>query len=157
TLGDAAMLQPLAEGVSEVLSAKLLSSRELSVASARATADIDPRATRETIGKTLGANLLVTGTLQGDDRAIRAIVNLDEVASGKRRLSKELSGTRKDLLSLEGQIYTAISRALELEPSGEESTPPPTKSAEAYELYTRGRSAYRGHPDIIQVKTAIGL
>jgi len=150
----------LAEGVSEGLSAKLLSSRELSVASARATADVDPHATLKTIGHTLGANLLVSGTLKDDEKTMEIVVNLDEVASGRRRFTHKFPGTRKDLLALEGQIYTAILKALELNPSNEEmvrATSYPTESAEAYELYNRGRTAFRGHPDAKQIEAAIGL
>ena len=50
--------------------------------------------------------------------------------------------------------------ALDLNPSGEEmerAGTHPTNDPEAYELYNKGRSAFRGHPDANQVKTAIGF
>jgi serine/threonine protein kinase/tetratricopeptide (TPR) repeat protein len=156
--GDATNLQPFAEGLNQQLSAKLLNTRDLSVASARATEDIDPHAALATIGSSSGSNLVVRGSLQGDDKTIQVNVTLEEVTSGKRRLKQSFPGTRKDLLKLEDQIYLRILQVLDLDVPVEELTRPgPTENPEAYELYTRGRSIYRGHPDLDQIKTVLGL
>jgi len=158
--GDQTKLGSIAEGLNQELSAKLLALRDVTVTSARAAEGVDPRGNPVTIARSLGANLIVRGTVQGDDKAIQITVNLDEVTSGRRRFSQRFPGMRRDLLSLEDQIYTRILQGLELNPSGEEmerAATRPTGDPEAYELYNKGRSAYRGHPDFNQVKTAIGF
>jgi tetratricopeptide (TPR) repeat protein len=158
--GDASALGSIAEGLDQELSTKLLALRNVSVASARAAQDVDLRGNLETIARSLGANLIVRGTVQGNDKAIQIKVNLENVANGTRQLDKTFSGKRRELLTLEDQIYEQILRALDLNPSGEEmnrAATHPTGDPEAYELYTKGRNAYRGHPDINGVKTAIGF
>jgi len=158
--GESRILKSVAEGLNQELSAKLLALRDVTVTSARAAESVDPRGNPVTIARSLGANLIVRGTVQGDDKAIQITVNLDDVTSGRRRFSQKFPGMRRDLLDLEDQIYTRILRALELNPSGEEMNrvaPRPTADPEAYELYNKGRSVYRGHPDVGQVKIAIGF
>jgi tetratricopeptide (TPR) repeat protein len=154
--GDPTTLQPVADGLNQQLSAKLLALRDVYVQSARAAEDVDPRSSLATIGGSLGVNLVIRGTLQGDDKTIRVSVSLDEITSGKRRLNQKFPGTRRDLLKLEDQIYTRILQVLELNPSGEEMVRV-TDNPEAYELYNKGLSTYRGHPDVNQVKAAIGF
>jgi serine/threonine protein kinase/tetratricopeptide (TPR) repeat protein len=156
--GDARILGSVAEGLNQELSAKLLALRDVRVASARAAEDVDQRGSLETIARTLGSNLIVHGMVRGDDRKIQINVDLDDVPSSRHILSQvRFSGMRRDLLSLEDQIYTRILQVLELNPSGEEmnrATTRPTSEPEAYELYNEGRSAFRGHPDVNSVKTA---
>jgi len=154
--GDPTTLQPVADGLNQQLSAKLLALRDVYVQSARAAEDVDPRSSLATIGGSLGVNLVIRGTLQGDDKTIRVSMSLDEITSGRRRLNQRFSGMRSDLLKLEDQIYRRILQVLELNPSGEE-TVRVTDDPEAYELYNKGLSAYRGHPDVNQVQTAIGF
>jgi len=157
--GDPKVLGSVAEGLNQELSAKLLALRDVRVASARAAEDIDQRGSLETIARTLASNLIVHGMVRGDDKKIQINVDLDDVPSGRHILSQaKFSGMRRDLLSLQDQIYTRILLALELNPSGEEmnrAATRPTADPEAYELYNKGRNAYRGHPDVNQVKTAI--
>jgi serine/threonine protein kinase/TolB-like protein len=156
--GDTTTLQPIAEGLNQQLSAKLLALRDLSVTSARAAEDIDPRASLVTIGSSLGSNLVIRGTVRGDDKTIRIAVNLDEVASGRRRFSQTFSGTRRDLLALQDQVYARILKDLELKPSAKETERAavrPTENPQAYDVYNKGRSLYRGHPDVNQMTTAI--
>ncbi len=158
--GDPTTLGSIAEGLNQELSAKLLALRDVTVTSARAAEGVDLRGDPVTIARSLGANLIVRGTVQGDDKSIQITVNLDDVTSGRRRFSQKFPGMRRDLLGLEDQIYTRILRGLELNPSGEEmerAATRPTADPEAYELYNKGRNAYRGHPDVNQVKTAIGF
>ena len=159
--GDPKVLVPVAEGLNQELSTKLLALRDVRVASARAAEDIDQRASLETIAQKLASNLIVHGIVRGDNKNIQISVDLDDVTSGRRVFSQvKFSGMRRDLLGLEVQIYTRVLQALELNPSGDEmnrATKPPTDDPEAYELYNQGRNAYRGHPDVNQVKTAIGF
>lgn len=158
--GDAATLTPVAESLNQQLSAKLLSLRGLRwVASARAAEEVDRPGSLEAIGGKLGANLVVRGTVRGDNKKINVHVELDEVPTGRRRMNRKFPGMRGDLLNLQDQIYTQLLQVLEVNPTIEEmerAALRPTQNPEAYDLYNRGRSVYRGHPDASQVKSAIG-
>jgi serine/threonine protein kinase/tetratricopeptide (TPR) repeat protein len=156
--GDPKVLGPFAEGLNQGLSTKLLALRDVQVASARAAEDVDPRSPLPNIGGALGMNLVLRGTLQGDAGAINVNVDLDEVATGRRRLGKRYHRNTRDLLSLEDGIYNDILRALDLTPSAQElerAAALPTANIDAYELYNQGLSAFRGHTDASQIKTAI--
>jgi len=158
--GDSSTLQPVSERVSRQLSAKLLALRNLWVASAAAVEDVQPHASLATIAGRLAANLVISGKVHGDNKVIQITVTVDEVASRKRLLNQKFIGARNDLLKLEDQISTRILQVLELNPADAETvraTPPPTDSLEAYDLYISGMKAYRGHPDINQLKSAIAF
>src|ERR1700722_3027812 len=157
---DPGTLASVAQGLSQGLSAKLLSLRDISVASSRAAETVDPRAGLVAMGQALGANLIIRGTVSGDGKTIHITVNLHEVATGKRLFSQEYSGMNRDLLTLQDQIYRDILQRLALNPSGEEMTRAashPTDNVEAYEFYNNGRNEYRGHPSIDKVRKAIGF
>jgi len=111
--GDARTLGPVAEGLNQELSAKLLALRDVTVTSARAAERVDPRGKPLTIARSLGVNLIVRGTVQGDDKAIQITVDLDDVTSGQRRFSQKFPGMRRDLLEIEDRIYTRILKALD--------------------------------------------
>jgi tetratricopeptide (TPR) repeat protein/TolB-like protein len=155
---DAGNLGSVAEGLSQGLSAKLLSLRDISVASSRAAEVVDPRDSLVAIGRALGANLIIRGTVKAEGKTIHITVNLHEVATGRRLLNQEFSGMSRDLLTLQDQIYRSILQKLALNPSGEEMTRAashPTDNIEAYELYINGRNLYRGHPSVDKVRKAI--
>src|SRR5216683_6678319 len=72
--GDQTKLGSIAEGLNQELSAKLLALRDVTVTSARAAEGVDPRGNPVTIARSLGVNLIVHGTVQGDDKAIQITV-----------------------------------------------------------------------------------
>jgi serine/threonine protein kinase/tetratricopeptide (TPR) repeat protein len=157
---DSGSFSAVAEGLSQGLSAKLLSVRDLSVASSRAAETVDPRASLVAMGQALGANLIIRGTVRGDGKTIHITVNLHEAASGRRLFSQDYSGVNRNLLVLQDQIYSDLLQNLALNPSGEEMTRAashPTDNPEAYEFYNNGRNEYRGHPSVDRVKKAIGF
>jgi serine/threonine protein kinase/tetratricopeptide (TPR) repeat protein len=157
---DPGTLGSVAEGLSQDLSAKLLSLRDVSVASSRAADEVDPRNSLVAIGRKLGANLIIRGTVRADRKKLYITVNLHEVATGRRLLNQEFPGMNRDLLTLEDQIYGSILQSLALNPSGEEMTRAashPTDNLEAYEFYNNGRNEYRGHPSVENVRKAIGF
>jgi adenylate cyclase len=81
-------------------------------------------------------------------------------ASGKQLWTKDFSGVRQDLLTIEDQIYNELVTALDLKPSDEESARNalrPTENVGAYELYLKGRDILRGKRDVKRVESAVDL
>jgi tetratricopeptide (TPR) repeat protein/TolB-like protein/predicted Ser/Thr protein kinase len=158
-LGDQSSLGYVAEGLMEALSAKLFQLRDVKMASTAAAGKGDANASLQKIARGLGVNLIVQGMVQGAGDKIRIIVNLEDIADGRRLWSQEFSGVPADLLTLEDQIYGRLVDALALKPTSEEfarAAAHPTENIEAYDLYLKGRNAMRGQQDINNVKAAIG-
>jgi eukaryotic-like serine/threonine-protein kinase len=147
-LGDQSQLGFLAQGIEEALSAKLFQLKGVRVASADAASKIDPKQSLQKIARSLGANLLVQGMIQGNGDKIRIIVNLENVAEGKRVWSQQFDGVAGDLFTLEDQIYAQVVTAMDVNPTNEENANAaarPTQNVAAYDLYLRGRNSLRGH------------
>src|SRR6185437_5693460 len=147
-LGDSAQLGYIAQGIEEALSAKLFQLKDVRVTANDAAATADLKKPLPEIAGMLGANVLVQGILQGSGDKIRVVVNLEDVADGKRLWSKEFNGVTGDLFTLEDQIYNQVVAALNVNPTGEETARAaarPTDNLAAYDLYLRGRNALRGH------------
>ncbi|MFZ0462558.1 MAG: tetratricopeptide repeat protein [Candidatus Acidiferrales bacterium] len=150
TLGDQSQLSYLAQGIEEALSAKLFQLKDVRVTSTDAAGKADQKQSLPKIARALGANLLVQGMLQGSGDKIRIIVNLEDVADGKRLWSKEFNGVTGDLFTLEDQIYDQLVSALNVNPTNEETARAavrPTDNIAAYDLYLRGRNALRNSQD----------
>lgn len=157
-LGDAGELGFIAEGLGEALSAKLFQLQGIHISSSEAVANLRDQASLVEVGRELGANLAIQGTLQGNSRQIRIIVNLTNILSGVRIWSDEFSGLPEDLLTLEDRIYGKLIDALQLNPASEElarGTRHPTENIEAYDLYLRGKNAMRSQQDEVNVQSAV--
>jgi eukaryotic-like serine/threonine-protein kinase len=162
-LGDQESLSYVAEGLGEALSARLFQLRDVHVASSTAAAKAGEKDPPEKIARELGANLLIQGTIQGTKvqgelQKIAVIAHLDDVSTGRRLWSGEVSGMTQDLLTLEDQIGSKLVSALELKPSGSEarrSAAHPTENMEAYDLYLKGRDALRHERSTKDIQTAI--
>jgi eukaryotic-like serine/threonine-protein kinase len=147
-LGDPAQLGYVAEGIQEALSTKLFQLKDVHITSTDEAAKADLKQPLEKIARSLGANLLVQGTLQSASDKLRIIVHLDDVADGKRIWSKEFNGISADIFTLEDQIYSQLIAALKINPSNDELSKVgarPTDNVAAYDLYLRGRNSLRGH------------
>jgi tetratricopeptide (TPR) repeat protein len=147
-VGDQSQLGYLAEGIEEALSAKLFQLKDVHVTSTDAAGKTDQKQPLPKIARSLGANLLVLGTLQGSGSRIRIDMRVENVADGKRLWSKEFEGGTNDLFSLEDQIYGQLVTALNVNASNEEMAKAearPTDNLAAYDLYLRGRNSLRGH------------
>jgi eukaryotic-like serine/threonine-protein kinase len=147
-LGDQSQLGFLGQGIEEALSAKLFQLKGVRVASADAAAKADQKQPLQKIARSLGANLLLQGMIQGNGDKIRIILNLENVAEGKRVWSKQFDGIPADLFSLEDSIYSDVVTALDVNPTNEENANAaarPTQNVAAYDLYLRGRNSLRGH------------
>jgi tetratricopeptide (TPR) repeat protein/TolB-like protein/predicted Ser/Thr protein kinase len=163
-LGDQESLGYVAEGLSEALSARLFQVDGVHVASSAAVEKVSKGDSLEKTARELGANLLVHGTVQGalgkdNVQKIAIIVNVEDMSTGRRVWSGELSGVAQDLLVMEDQVGARLLSALDLQPSISESKPSvghPTENIEAYDLYLKGRVAMRGQ-QTSNIQKAIGL
>lgn len=147
TLGDQSQLGYLAEGIQEALSAKLFQLQGIHVTSGDAVEKADQKLPLPKLARTLGANLVVQGTIQSAGSKVRITMHLEDVAGGKRLWSKEFDGVTADIFTLEDQIYTQLVPALGVNPTHEEDAKAetrPTDNIAAYDLYLRGRNAMRG-------------
>ena len=164
-LGDQESLGYVAEGLSETLSARLFQVNGVHVASSAAVEKVSKGASLEETARELGANLLVHGTVQGTPRKdnvqkIAVIVNVEDISTGRRFWSIEVSGVVQDLLAIEDQVGAGLLSALDLRPSISESATGaahPTENIEAYELYLRGKDALRRQRTPTSIQTAINF
>ncbi len=157
-LGDQQSLGYVAEGLNDALSAKMFQLKDLHLASDVAVSRVSSKDPLEKTARNLGVNLIVQGTIQGDAEKMSVIVNLEDIPDSKRVWSQQFSGVPKDLLSIEDQISGQLVSALNVKPTNEElarTTERPTDSEDAYDLYLRGRQAYRGRDSIKGAQTAM--
>jgi eukaryotic-like serine/threonine-protein kinase len=149
-LGDSSQLDYVAKGIEEALSTKLFQMKDVSVTPSEAADQADQKQPLPKIARSLGANLLVQGVLQGSGDKIRITMNLEDVADGKRVWSREFDGVVGDLFTLEDQIYSQLVAGLKINPTNDElanAEARPTDNVAAYDLYLRGRNSLRGHDD----------
>jgi serine/threonine-protein kinase len=157
-VGDAAALGYIGEGVVDALTAKLFQLQDVQIAAPSAVARIKPDMPLADVGNALGANLIISGNLQGEGDKIRLVLTLDDVAAGKRVWTQEFSGLKQDLLTLEDNAYTNLVAALAVKATTEEiarTAAHPTEDVDAYDLYLKGRNAMRGVVDAQTVESAI--
>jgi eukaryotic-like serine/threonine-protein kinase len=145
----------VAEGLGEALSAKLFQLKGVHVASSDDTGKTDSKAPLPEVAKKLGANMIVTGMVQGSTNELRITVKLDNVAENKVVWNEEFSGIPADLLTIEDKIYGKLAEALETNVSAGDiaaGAAHPTDNVDAYDSYLRGHNALRGplNPKTIQ-------
>ncbi|MGD0303236.1 MAG: tetratricopeptide repeat protein [Candidatus Acidiferrales bacterium] len=156
-LGDQSQLDYLAQGIQEALAAKLFQLKGVHVTSSDAASKVDPKQPLQKIARSLGANMLVQGMVQGNGDKIRIILNLEDVVNGKRVWSQQFDGVPADLFTLEDQIYAQVVTAMDVNPTSEENANAearPTDNVASYDFYLRGRNALRVN-DAKSVQTAL--
>ena len=144
--GRPSQLGYLAQGIQEALSAKLFQLKGVHVTSSDAANKADSKQPLQKIARSLGANTLVTGMLQGNGDKIRIILNLEDVVSNKRVWSQQFDGVPADLFTLEDHIYAQLVSAMDVSPTNEENANAearPTDNVASYDFYLRGRNALR--------------
>jgi eukaryotic-like serine/threonine-protein kinase len=146
-LGDAATFGYLADGLEDALSQKLSQLGGVRVTSREAAQKADQKQPLPKLARSLGANVVVQGMLQGSGDNIRISVTADDVVNNKRLWSHEFNGVAGDLFTLEDEIYAQLVSALEVNVTQEEQAKTairPTENVAAYSLYLRGQNAFRG-------------
>jgi serine/threonine protein kinase/Flp pilus assembly protein TadD len=148
-IGDEKNLSYVADGLGEALSAKLFQLQEIHVASSSA---VEKAASQDLplakLARALGVNLILQGSIQGSPDRLRITLNLEDVSSGKRVWSQEVSGVSQDLLTIEDQVYGELVGALSLKPTTDEMARAgshPTENITAYDSYLQGRNAMHGN------------
>jgi tetratricopeptide (TPR) repeat protein/TolB-like protein len=156
-LGDQSQLGYLAQGIQEALAAKLFQLKGVHVTSSDAAAKADLKQPLEKIARSLGANTLVQGMVQGNGDKIRIILNMEDVVNGKRIWSQQFDGVAADLFTLEDHIYAQVVSAMDVNPTNEENANAevrPTDNVASYDFYLRGRNALRVN-DAKSIQTAL--
>jgi serine/threonine-protein kinase len=157
-IGSDTSIGYVAEGLGEALSAKLFQLKGVHVASSDDTGKTDTKAPLPEVAKKLGANMLVTGMVQGSTNELRITVKLNNVAENKVVWNEEFSGLPADLLTIEDKIYGRLADALEANVSPGDilaGTAHPTDNVDAYDSYLRGNNALRGPLNAKSIQTAI--
>jgi eukaryotic-like serine/threonine-protein kinase len=157
-LGDVQNIGYVGEGLVEALSAKLFHLKDVYVTSSDDTEKMDAKAPLPQIAQQLGANLIVSGVVQGSANQLRITVKLDDVAENRLLLNEEFSGVTRDLLTIEDEICEKLVEALETNISAGDvaaGTAHPTDNEDAYDSYLRGRIAMRGQSNPRNIQSAI--
>jgi serine/threonine protein kinase/tetratricopeptide (TPR) repeat protein len=159
--GDDATLGYAASGIADSLFSKLFQLKDMHLASPSAAAKVNPKDPIDQIARSLGAKLLVQGSVQGAGEKISVVVSLDEAATGRRIWSQQFSGLQQDLLTIQDQIYTGLVSSLDLKLTNEEQAKGSahfTENVGAYDLYLKGRALLQsGHRDDKTLKQALAL
>ncbi len=135
-IGNATNIGYVAEGLGEALTAKLFQLKEVHVASSDDTGKMDTKAPLSQIAKQLGANLIVSGVVQGSADQLRITVKLDNVAENKVLWNEEFSGVPGDLLTIEDKISGKLAEVLEANTSAGDIAAViahPTDNVDAYD------------------------
>jgi serine/threonine protein kinase/Flp pilus assembly protein TadD len=160
-IGDQKTLGYVADGIQEALAAKLFQLKEVHLASSAAVEAATAKDLPLTkLARELGVNLILQGSVQGNQDQLRVTLSLDDAASGKRLWSQEFPGAPGDLLTLEDQIYGTLASALSLKVTDEEQArvgAHPTENVKAYDLYLQGRNVLRNGHNQDAYKQAVGL
>jgi serine/threonine-protein kinase len=160
SLGDEDDTAPLSAGLTEILTAKLTQlagTHGFQVASSSLTRGTSPPDVNE-IGRKLGVNLAVVGSLQRHADDVRVTINLVDVRDGRQIGAEVVTAGVGDPFALQDRIVETAVRLLELElqPTEEQALlAHGTSVAEAYELYLEGRGYLRDYDDPENVDKAI--
>lgn len=149
-----------AEGIADSVSSRLFALNGVRPISTAALERVDLSQPERAIGRQLGANLIVRGTVQGQDERIQVIVSIDNPEKEQRLWSQLFTGLRADLFTLEEEISTQIVKALDITPTTEErerAALPPTQNLAAYDLYLRGRDILKNRRDATGANEALTL
>ncbi|MHC5002563.1 MAG: protein kinase domain-containing protein [Planctomycetota bacterium] len=125
-----ALAQAVAHGLAEH---SALAVRPTSAVKQYVGRDVDPLdAARE-----LDVAVLVEGTIQRLGPQLRVQVQAWDAASRTTTLSTRIDGAMSDLFGLQDRLTDIVGRGIGVEPITDSPAEPPTRNAQAYELYLR--------------------
>ena len=159
-IGEDPKLTEVAVGLNDSLYAKFFGLNDIQIASPTDVQRLSASDSPQKAAQALGANLLVTGSVQGQADRVQIIVKLDDMQKGVTVFTQAFPGVTQDLLTLEDQIYSKLVNAIATKPSNESLARVSlhqTENFTAYELYLKGRSAMRDQLNAEAVKKAIGF
>ena len=155
---DAQNLSHVAGGLVDGLTARLGQLSSLRVASRDATSQVNLTDTAQKIGRRVGADWLVRGSVSSAGTGVRVVVTVENAKTGERTWTRDFDGSSGDPLGLEDQVYQALLTALELTPTSDEvlrSTAHPTENIEAYDSYLRGQTTLRNQKEPAHLEESI--
>jgi TolB-like protein/Flp pilus assembly protein TadD len=131
----------LCEGLAEELINALTRIDGLCVASRTASFQFrSPGADVQAVGRQLGVENLLEGSVRKADNRLRVTVQLIEVASGYHHWSQRFDRLLDDVFAIEEEIAEHVAASLRGGvPGGADSPQRPRTGGEAYEFYLRGR------------------
>ncbi len=108
------------------------------------------------IGSALGAAYVVEGSVRKSGERLRVTAQLIDAQKGSHLWSESYNELSGDVLKVQDQIAAGIARALQVTIGADDlRSRPMLKSAEAYDLYLRGRHAF-DRLDTAGFDTAVG-
>ena len=149
-----------AEGITDSISSRLFSLNGVHPISVQALQRSDLTQSDSAIGRQVGANLIVNGTVQDQADRIQVIVSIDDLRKDTRVWSHAFTGFRADLFTLQDEISTQLVQALSITPTIEErerASVPPTQNLAAYDLYLKGRDVLKNRVDAAAATEALAL
>ncbi len=163
-VGDDEKLKAIAGGVVDALSTKLAGLKDVYLAADNrvnaALSRSDALKDQKALARFLGVTLLVQGTIQSQSDRIAITLTLYDSSTGQAQRLRAFEGFRRDLLTIEDQIFNQVVQALLIRQSTEERSRtaiPVATNYDAYELYLQGRDLLRGKRDVSDVQKALKL
>jgi eukaryotic-like serine/threonine-protein kinase len=139
-----------ADGITDEIRGKLAAVEGLQV-TARTSSSRYRKTTEspERIGRELGVDYLLTGTVRwdrdGGEPRVRVSPELVKVATGSTRWQQPFDAPLTDVFAVQGDVAARVARELGVALAAEQRrhlAERPTRSIEAYELYLKGRHAW---------------
>jgi serine/threonine protein kinase/tetratricopeptide (TPR) repeat protein len=149
-----------AEGIAEVISARLSSLSSIHPVSSAALDKTSLAQSPENIAHQVGANLLVRGTVQQEGDRIKVDANIYNTEKHAVVWSQTYNDLTADLFALEDRISEETVAALKVNPTREDrerQTSAPTQNLAAYDLYLKGRDFLKNRGNEVSVRSALNL
>ena len=131
----------LAEALSDELIDLLAMTRGLRVSASGATAQFKDQRDARTVGRALGVDAVIDGTVQRSPNRVRIVARLIDVGTGFQRWSERFEGRLEDVFEIQDRMAKRVAEALRVELTLQGHVA--VASADATEAYLRGRAMAR--------------
>ncbi len=134
----------LCEGMAEEILHRLAHVVGLRVTARGVSFQYDALADPRVVGRQIGANLVLAGTVRKDGDELRIDVEVTDARTGIQVWSEQWQRHSQQIFALQDETATLIAETLELRlaPDAARHEARRTASSQAYDLYLRGRSLY---------------
>ncbi len=134
----------LCEGMAEEILHRLAHVVGLRVTARGVSFQYDALADPRVVGRQIGANLVLAGTVRKEGDELRIGVEVTDARTGIQVWSEQWQRHSQEIFALQDQTATLIAETLELRlaPDTARHEARRTASSQAYDLYLRGRSLY---------------
>jgi tetratricopeptide (TPR) repeat protein/TolB-like protein len=153
--GDPA-LDFVTRGLSEGLSFRLSQLKGLRLASNADVGQLAPAASAEEVGRQLGVDHAIQGSVEGSLQQMKIAVTVEDLAHRRRTAQQIFDGGIMDVIAIEDRMCAALASSLGLDKAYSEEkcrAVRPTQSVAGYKLYLEGREQMRKE----QVDQALAL